>query len=306
MLTKVKRIIKKPSQLIRSAGSRNLFNWMPDKLYLKMLYRAETGKTLNLECPESYNEKLQWLKLYDRNPMYSKLVDKYTVRNYVSKKIGDEYLIPLIAVYDSVEEIEWESLPRQFVLKCTHGSGSNIICKDKNELNIKEVKKKLNNWMKKNWYWFGREWVYKNVKPRIICEKYMVDESGTELKDYKFFCFNGQTKLIQVDFGRFTNHKRNLYDTNWHLLDLSIKFPNDLQRDIEAPAKLKEMLSLASKLSSNFPHVRVDFYNVRGRIFFGEITFVHGSGFEKFTPPSYDKILGNWINLPEPYLYTSN
>src|SRR5690606_20869532 len=152
---------------------------------------GETGKFLNLRNPKTYNEKLQWLKLYDRNIDYLKYVDKYEVRSYIKEKIGEEYLIPLIDVYDSVEEIDWDSLPDKFVLKCTHGSNCNIICKDKKELDIEDSKNKLEKWMKKSWYWFGREWVYKDLKPRIICEKYMVDESGVELKDYKFFCFNG-------------------------------------------------------------------------------------------------------------------
>ena len=219
------------------------------------------------------------------------------MRLYIAKTIGDTYLIPLLGIYNSVEEINWDLLPNKFVLKCTHGSGANIICMDKNKLDIQASKMKLNKWMKRSWYWFGREWSYKNVKPRIICEKYMVDESDKELKDYKIFCFNGEPKLIQVDFNRFAEHKRNIYTTDWEYVDLSIKYPNQHAFIIPKPKKLDKMLRFSRLLSKNIPHVRVDFYSVYNQKFFGEMTFYHGSGFEKFTPESYNKLLGRWIDL---------
>lgn len=294
----IAKLIKRPFGLVRILGSRGFLNWMPDKLYLMLVFFGNTGRKLNLQNPITYNEKLQWLKLYDRNPLYTNLVDKYEVRTFISEKIGNEYLIPVIGVYNSAEEINWESLPDKFVLKCTHGSGTNIICLDKSKLNIDLAKEKLNKWMKKSWYWYGREWPYKNVTPRIICEKYMVDESGKELKDYKVFCFNGSPKIIQVDFNRFKGHKRNLYDTDWNYIHASIQEPTDPNTVIKKPEKLDKMLELARLLSKDFAHVRVDFYSINDRIYFGEMTFYHGAGFQKFTPESLGVKMGNWIKLP--------
>lgn len=298
LISKIRLLIKSPNKIIRVLGNKNLLNWIPDKLYLKMVYKSETGKSLRLKNPKTFNEKLQWLKLYDRRSEYNVYVDKYAVRSYVADNIGEEYLIPLIAIYNDVDEIDWGVLPNQFVLKCTHGSSSNIICSDKSKLNIYDAKKKLRTWMKRNWYWFGREWVYKDVKPRIVCEKYMVDESGTELKDYKIFCFNGKPKLIQVDFNRFKNHQRNLYSIDWEYLDAKIKYPNDPTKKIPKPERLKEMLLFSEKLSANIPQVRVDFYSINSRIYFGEMTFCHGSGFEEFEPENLGEQMGSWIKIP--------
>lgn len=280
---------------------KNILNIMgraiPDSIYLRLKFRYHVGEKLNLKNPKTYNAKLQWLKLYDRNPEYNIYVDKYAVRSYIANKIGEKYLIPLIDVYNSVDDINWLDLPNQFVLKCTHGSGCNIICSDKSKLDIEETKKKLNRCMKKNWFWYGREWPYKNVIPRIICEKYMVDESGKELKDYKIFCFNGEPKLIQVDYNRFENHKRNLYDLNWNYLNASIKVPTNPDIVIEKPSKLEEMIYIARILSKGIPHVRVDFYSVKNSIYFGELTFYHGSGYEKIKPDSLNNTMGEWIDL---------
>jgi len=282
------------SDLSRSAISHVI----PDKIFLSFYYKAVFGKKLDLNNPRTFNEKLQWLKLYDRRTEYSTYVDKYEVRSYIAETIGDQYLIPLLGVYNDVDEIDWDKLPNQFVLKCTHGSNSNIICPDKSKLDIESSKSQLKKWMKKNWYWFGREWPYKNVKPRIICEKYMVDESGKELKDYKVFCFSGEPKLIQVDFDRFTDHKRNIYDTNWNLLPVEIKFPSDKSRVINKPVKLEDMLKFARILSKDYPHVRVDFYSIGEEIYFGEMTFFHGSGFERILPEEFNVEMGKWIKLP--------
>ncbi|UJL48319.1 glycosyl transferase [Virgibacillus sp. NKC19-16] len=298
MAIKVLKYIKNPLNLVGLLGARGFLNWVPDKLYLKVIFRAKTGKKLNLDNPRSYNEKLQWFKVYDRKEEYCKYVDKYEVRSYVSRKLGQDYLIPVIGVYDSVEEIDWNALPNQFVLKCTHGSGTNIICNNKEELDINASKKMLNRWMKKNWYWYGREWPYKNVRPRIICEKYMVDESGTELKDYKIFCFNGEPKLIQVDFGRFTEHKRHLYSTDWEFIDAEINHIPNNPSIIPKPRSLDEMLRCAGIISKYIPQVRVDFYSINNQIYFGEMTFSHHSGFAKFEPESLEMQMGEWIKLP--------
>jgi len=290
------KLIKKIILVImRGPGIRHLIS---NSLYVKCNYKWVTGGKLNLKNPRSFNEKIQWLKVYERNPMYTILSDKYCVREYVSRKIGEQYLIPLIGVYDDVDDIPWDELPTKFVLKCNHASGTNIICKNRETLDIRDSIKKLKKWMRTNYYWYSREWSYKNIKPKIVCEKYMVDESGVELKDYKIFCFHGEPKLIQVDYNRFKGHKRNLYDISWNYIDVSIKYPNDSKVYIERPEKLEEMLELAKKLSADYPHVRVDFYSISGEIYFGEMTFYHGSGHERFTPKELEIQMGEWINLP--------
>lgn len=287
------KLLKRPKSLIKILGDKGFLNFMPDKPYLKMVYWAETGKKLNLDNPSSYNEKLQWLKLYDRKPEYSTYVDKYEVRSYIRETIGDEYLIPLIGVYNSFEEINWDALPKQFVLKCTHGSGSNIICTDKNKLDIKIVKKKINKWMKKNWYWFGREWPYKNLKPRIIIEKYLQDN----IIDYKFMCFHGEPKIIQVHQNRQSNHTLDFYDTNWNKTEIR-RYRNVSNDILPRPKCFDEMLSIAKKLSKNEIHVRIDLFEVNGKVYFSEKTYYSASGFSLFEKDEYDELLGSWINVP--------
>jgi hypothetical protein len=293
------KIYKKPKKLFLYILNFKIFRFIPDKTFLKMKYWLRIGKKLNLSNPKTFNEKLQWLKLYDRNPKYTDLVDKDKVREYIAKTIGEEYLIPLLEVYDSYEEIDFDKLPNQFVLKCTHDSGGLVICKNKNEFDIESARKKMNKSLKRNFYYHGREWCYKNIKPKIICEKYMVDESGVELKDYKIFCFNGEPKIIQVDYNRFIGHKRNLYDTQWNYIPASIQYPTDPEVKIMKPEKLNEMLKLAKVLAKDYPHVRVDFYSINEKIYFGEMTFYHGSGFERFKPESLGRKMGNWIKLPD-------
>lgn len=280
---------------------KKLAQYIPDKLYLKLFYRYATGNKLNLKNPQTFNEKLQWLKLYDRNPLYTKLVDKYEVREYIKEKIGEEYLIPLLGVWDNVDEINFDELPSQFVLKTTHDSGGVVICKDKRNFDIDQAKNFLSEHLQNNFYYMGREWPYKNVKPRIIAEKYMVDESNIELKDYKLFCFDGNVVLIQVDYGRFEKHMRNLYDLDWNYLDLEIQYPTNSLKVINKPNNLCEMLDIASSLSRKLPHVRVDMYVINNKVYFGELTFYHGSGTEKITPKKWDYKLGDMINLDLAY-----
>lgn len=290
--------IKNPHNIIKSLGARGLLNWLPDKVYLNMIYKSTFGKKLNFENPVTYNEKLQWLKLYDRKPEYSKYVDKYTVRSYIAEVIGEQYLIPLLGVYNDAKEIEWGALPNSFVLKCTHGAGANnIICKNKEMLDINFSIKRINKWMKRNWYWYGREWPYKNVKPRIICEKYMVDESGYELKDYKFFCFNGEPKVMFVATDRGIDTRFDFFDMKFNHLPITQHYKN-ASKEIRKPIGFKEMVELSKMLSKDFVHIRVDFYNIYGRVYFGELTFYHFSGFVKFIPEEYDEIFGSWIALP--------
>ncbi len=228
----------------------------------------------------------------------TKMVDKYEVKHYVADKIGEEYIIPTLGVWDSFEDIDFEKLPNQFVLKTTHDSGGVIIVRDKSKLDRKEAREKLIRSIKHDFYQTSKEWPYKHVVRRIIAEKYMVDESGYELKDYKIFCFNGLPKLIQVDFGRFSEHKRNIYSTDWEYLGFSSLYPTDPNIKIRRPKKLDSMLNIAKKLSKGMPHVRIDLYLIYDQIYFGELTFYHESGFGKFKPEKWDTILGEWIKLP--------
>lgn len=274
-----------------------IFNFLPDKVIIPFMYRVATGKKLDLTHPRSFNEKLQWIKLYDRNPIYTVFADKYAVREFVREKVGEQYLIPLLGHWNHVEDIDFENLPNQFVLKCNHDSGGVVICRDRSAFDAEEAKKKLKTHLAQNHYYLSREWAYKNIEKCIICEKYLIDEESNDLRDYKIFCFNGVPKLIQVDFDRFTDHKRNLYTTDWEFLDVTIKCPNDPNKIIPKPEKLSEMLDVAAKLSEGYPELRVDLYLVNGKIYFGELTVYHGGGIEKFTPDSFGDTLGDQIDL---------
>lgn len=272
-----------------------LFN---DKLYLSLMFRLKCGYKLNWKEPKTFCEKLQWMKTYNTDDYFTKLVDKYEVKSIVSDLIGKEYIIPTLGVWDKFEDIVFDNLPNQFVLKCTHDSGGIIIVKDKRNQDLLSIKQKINKYLARDYYILGREFPYKNVKPRIIAEKYMIDESGTELKDYKFFCFNGVPKFIQVDFGRFTNHRRNIYDTNWNKMNISLCYPTDDNVIIEKPSRLDDMLHIASILSNGKTFVRVDLYSIYDKIYFGEYTFFPGAGYEEFLPQAWNVKIGNWINLP--------
>lgn len=284
---------------VKSVLTKSVCRMIPDSLWirLKFLYRMRAYP--NLKHPETFNEKLQWLKLHYRKPEFSAMVDKYEVKKIIAERLGEDYLIPTLGVWDCVEDIDFDDLPDQFVLKCTHDSGGLVICREKEKLDREKIKTVLQRSMNRNYYWHGREWPYKNVKPRIIAEQYMVDESGTELKDYKIFNFNGTPKLIQVDFNRFVKHTKNIYDTKWNYLDVTINYPTNPKVKIEKPECLEEMLNIAAKLSAGLPFLRTDFYVINGKIYFGELTFFPGSGFMKITPEGFDLEMGNWILLPE-------
>lgn len=274
---------------------------LSDKLFLKLYFRARLHRKLDLENPKTYNEKLQWLKLYNRKPEYTTMVDKITAKKYVASLIGPEYIIPTIATYDSVDEINFDTLPNQFVLKCTHDSGSVVICPDKSKLNIKEVKHKLQIGLNTSFDSFTREWPYRNVKPRIIAEKYMVDESGFELKDYKWFCFDGEPKCLFIATDRSNPNedtKFDFFDMDFNLLPFTNGHPHS-NKPIHKPAGFEKMKEIASKLSQNIPHVRVDLYDINGKIYFGELTFFHWSGFVPFNPEEWDYTFGSWIKLPK-------
>lgn len=272
-----------------------------DEKYLKKLYKLSIGRELNLERPQTFNEKLQWLKLYDRKPEYTQMVDKYEAKKYVAKLIGEEFIIPTLGVWDRVEDINWDILPDQFVLKCTHDSGGLVICTDKRSLNIKKAHKSLVRALKNNYFLENREWPYKNVKPRIIAEQYMEDESGYELKDYKFFCFDGEPKALFIASDRSNPNeetKFDFFDMEFNHLPFTNGHPNST-KEIKKPKGFEAMKSLAAKLSKGIPHVRVDFYDINGHVYFGEMTFFHWSGLVAFEPAEWDNIFGDWLQLPE-------
>lgn len=267
-------------------------------LVLTCWYYKFTKRKLDLHNPQTFNDKIQWSKLYDSTPIKTRLADKYAVREWVKEKIGEEYLIPLLGVYDRFEDINFNTLPDRFVIKCNHGSGYNIIVKDKKQLDLKRTQKQLNQWMHENFAFKGGfELHYLPIKPKIIIEKYMEDETG-ELRDYKFFCFNGKPEFVWVDSQRYVHHKRNLYDLNWNLLPFKFNVFDNFP-SIPKPACLPQLIDLAGVLSTDFNMVRVDFYVIDNHIFFGEFTFTSGSGLEYIAPDSFENHLSTLYKLPK-------
>lgn len=300
-MASVKKLLENPAKIVYVLDKAGISKLIPDKAYLKLKYRAGFGKGLNLKNPKSYNEKLNWLKLYDRKPEYVALVDKYEVKAWVAERIGLEYIIPTLGVWDCVEDIEFDSLPDQFVLKCTHDSGGLVICRDKSKLDVEEAKYKLNKALKSNFYFYGREWPYKNVKPRIIAEKYMEDTVTGELRDYKFFCFDGTVKALFIASERQKageEVKFDFFDPDFNHLDFRQGHPN-AGAEVRKPENFEQMKKLSEKLSEGLCQVRVDFYEVNGKVYFGELTFFHHCGFVPFDPEEWDVIFGDWIRLPE-------
>ncbi len=303
---KIVQVLKKAYKYMSDADYRFIVNIhcgfyrrMEDAAFVTRKYKAVTKKELDLKHPMTYNEKLQWLKVYDRRPEYVQMVDKVAAKAYVAGIIGEQYIIPTLGVWASAADIDFDALPDQFVLKCNHNSGLGMcICTDKSKLDWKRVKKELSKGLKEDYYQITREWPYKDVPRRILAEPYMVDESGTELKDYKVFCFDGVPKLVQVDLNRFVAHKRNLYSTDWQLLDVTSYYPPEREQSIPRPQNLEKMLAFAAKLSQGVAHMRVDFYSIGQQLYFGELTFFNSSGYKPFDPPEWNRIIGDWIQLP--------
>ena len=278
-----------------------MLRWMNDEKYLKRLYRIKMGKELNLDYPETFNEKLQWLKLYDRRPEYTTMVDKYEVKKYVAEMIGERYIIPTLGVWNHFDDIDFDKLPNQFVLKCTHDSGGLVIVQDKSKFDKAVAKKKIENSLKRKFYYVGREWPYKNVKPRIIAEQYMVDESGYELKDYKIFTSDGFAKALYIATDRQSEEremKRNFYDMEFKKISFWNSHPN-ADVEIKRSQAFEEMRLLAEKIAKGIPRVRVDFYDINGKVYFGEMTFYHNSSLTTIHPEEWDYKFGEWIKLPE-------
>lgn len=303
---RIKRILRAGIKYLKSSDYRFLinagmgvYNQMPDEEYLKRKYQACMGKELNLENPQTFNEKLQWLKLHDRKPEYTMMVDKYRVREYIAKTIGEEYLIPLLGVWEDPEDIDFDVLPDQFVLKCNHNSGLGMcICKDKSKLDIQKVKRELKKGLQQDYYLTGREWPYKNVPRRIVAEAFMKNGNDVDLIDYKVMCFNGEPKLIQVHLNRSTCHKQDYYDVNWNKLSLLQGLPISTYT-MEKPEVFEKMLFFCKELSKGIPHVRVDWYIINKRLYFGELTFSDSAGFSDFRTVGANEEIGEWIDLSQ-------
>lgn len=299
-MNKIIRFLKDPIFRYDILTSHNLLFWKSDEQILKDKYYFRFHKPLNLDNPQTYNEKLQWLKLHDRRSEYTEMVDKYLAKFYVRERIGDEYIIPTLGVWDKFEDIDFDKLPNEFVLKCTHDSGGLVICKDKRHFDYNAAKVKIKKCLKRNYFYVGREWPYKNVKPRIIAETYMEDKTFNELRDYKFFCFGGSVKMLFVATNRQSTTeetKFDFFDSNFNHLNIT-NGHNCNSIDVKKPLNFELMKSFAEKLSIGIPHLRVDFYEVDGKPYFGELTFFHWSGLVPFNPPEWDYTLGSWIKLP--------
>ena len=296
MFRKIKRYLKDPYFEIGHDMLAKHPNWMSDKWWLSVVWKESMGYALDWKNPKTLNEKLQWLKLYDHNPLYTTLVDKLKVKEYVAKVIGGEHIIPTLAIYKNVDEINIDALPNKFVLKCNHDSGSVVICRDKITFDLDAAKRKLDKAQHFNFYYQQREWPYKYVKPLIFAETYIGEDA--DVKDYKLFTFNGNPEIVQVDYDRFKEHKRNFYNANvWQYIEMQNEYPNDKQNIEDRPNGLEEMLQCAKTLSASLPFVRMDFYCINKKIYFGEFTLYHGGGFTKFNPQEIDNVMGDWLRM---------
>lgn len=279
------------------------YHSMDDETFLKKKFKLTIGHDLNLNNPTTYNEKLQWLKLYDRNPLYTTMVDKYAVKKYVADIIGEQYIIPTLGVWDRFEDIDFSVLPDKFVLKCTHDSGGLVICHDKSRLDINAASRKIKRCLKNNYFWLGREWPYKNVKPRIIAEQLLEENEDSavsaeiRINDYKIYAFNGTVKIMMINQDRGINTKADYFDEHFNYLDFTWGYSHSENKP-QKPLNFELMLDLASRLSQGIPEIRVDFYEVAGKVYFGELTFYDGSGFDKIEPFEWDQKLGSYIELP--------
>ena len=274
--------------------------FLPAPFYVKIYYEYYTKKKLDLDNPIEFNQKISWLKVYYHPPILTQLVDKYAVRAYVKDKIGEHYLNELYAVYTKASDVNFDTLPNQFVIKGVHGFRYNLIVPDKSKLNKRKAYYLMAKWMRQDHYKRGGlEWAYKNVPPRLIAEKFLSEMDKNVINDYKFFCFNGEPKFVQIDLDRGTNNFRAFYDTKWNKMDLFHEENPIYQDELKQPSNFNEMVDLARKLADRFPFVRVDFYSIDGQTIFGEMTFYPSDARKDFHPVEYNTILGNYIKLPE-------
>lgn len=279
---------------------RKGLEFLPDKCFINLKYYYHFRRFPNLNNPKTYNEKLQWLKIHDRNPLYTKLVDKYEAKKYLVDAIGADYIIPTYGVWDSFDEINFDKLPNRFVLKTTHDCGGVVICYDKSSFDISKARTFLNSHLKRNYFYEGREWPYKNVVPRIMAEKCIAINQEYDLMDYKVFTFNGEPKVMFVAANRQSNTKDttfDFFDVDFNPLKIKNGHPNS-DEPIKKPNNLHRMLEISKRISTEFPHMRVDFYEVDGKLYVGELTLYHFSGMVPFYPEKWDEIFGSWLHLP--------
>lgn len=293
---RIKEYLKNPRLLVVKFLSKNIIP-ISDEKFIRLVFKLKLNRDINLKNPKSLNEKCQWIKLYDRNPLYSDLVDKYEVKKIIEKRIGKSYIIPTIGVYDDFDEINFDKLPNKFVIKCTHDSGGLVVCTDKNKLNLKKARSKISKSLRRNYYYNWREWPYKHVKPRIIIEKYM----GENLLDFKIQCFNGNVDNILVCAERSSSSgvKYYYFNEKWEFLNYSINTTEKEAKKIIKPDNLNEMLDIAKKLSKDLPEVRVDLYNIENHIYFGELTFFSEAGFDTTITIAADYEMGKHFILPK-------
>lgn len=297
--------LKNPNDLLVSL-LRRCKRFVSDKAFIRMEYRLKIGEWPNLKNPQTLAEKIQWIKLYDREPRYVQMVDKIEAKKYVASIIGEQHIIPTLGMWEKANDIDLDALPGEFVLKCNHrGGGMVFICKDKATFNFKRAKRKLKHQLKKDMYLDNKEWAYRDINRRIFAEKYMVDESGYELKDYKFYCFNGVPRFCQVISNRYENEPtcKDVYDMDWNLMEFSGPFdvddkPSNSEVILPRPEALDKMIEIATKLSETLPFVRVDLYHINGEVYFGELTFYPASGMRVFKPMRWNKIIGDMLVLP--------
>ncbi len=301
IINKLFKFIINSHYRFNALDKRKFFYFLSDKKYLQLKFKHTFFYDLNLKNPQTFNEKLQWLKLYNRNPLYTTLIDKYAVKKYVADKIGDQYIIPTLGVYNTFDEINFDNLPNQFVLKATHDSGGIIICRDKTKFDKKSAKKLLTKALQNNFYYMYREWPYKNVPRRIIAEQYMQDKGQRELKDYKFFCFNGQPKFLYISHG-LENHstaKISFLNMDWTFAPFYRKDYKQFEKEPKKPKNIEQMINFAKTLSKDIPFVRTDFYEIDQHVYFGELTFYPNAGFIPFYPEIWDKKIGELLILPK-------
>ncbi|WP_139892117.1 ATP-grasp fold amidoligase family protein [Bacillus sp. D386] len=292
-----KKLIPSQDTRLRILG---LTNFIPDEVMIRLQYRIKTGRKLNLKNPQRFTEKLQWYKLYYRKPIMTQCADKYAVRDYIISKGFEDILVPLYGVYERVDEIDFKQLPDKFVIKTTNGSRTNLLCEDKSKLDLEATRELLNNWLIKRTSKAGREWPYYNISPRIICEKFLEKDENNDLVDYKFICFDGKIACVFVNAERYSDDimRFGIYSRDFEILPYSRKGLKNTDNRIRKPINFEKMVEIAETLSNEFPHVRVDLYNINGKIYFGEMTFFHGSGYIEFDPDEFDFILGEHFQLP--------
>lgn len=299
---KLIKYLENPVRAYLWATAKGLTRWVPDVLHLRFTYRIRVGTSLDLDNPCTFNEKLQWLKLYDRNPLYNTLVDKVEVKQWVGERIGWEYVVPTFGVWDSIEQVDFDGLPEQFVLKCTHDSGGLAICRDRATFDRDAARRKIGRSLSRNYFWGGREWPYKDVRPRVLAEEYL-DAGISGLTDYKFYCFGGNPRLLYVSRG-LENHataRISFLNLDWTFAPFSRNDYASFEELPKRPASFDKMVKLARTLSEGIPFVRVDFYDVAGEPKFSEMTFHPCSGFMPFDPPEWDLRLGDMLSLEGAY-----